>query len=144
MTHDTHDRVAHSVADASGVPQQQAQLNWRRPSWLLLALVASLIGASLVVAGVVSAEVAIYVGVFGAMMLMHIGGHGHGAHGVDIRDDQSAGPAGHPRGSEDLDQARSTTQPLAPPSVAERQRSTAETPEAGETARDGHPGRGCH
>jgi len=54
---------------------------FRRPGWLLPALAIGLLGIGLVVAGVVSLSTALYVAAFGGMLLMHLGGHGHGARG---------------------------------------------------------------
>lgn len=53
-----------------------------RPRWLLPGLLGALIVGGLVVAGVVSLTVVLYAGLFGGMILMHVGGHGgHGGHG---------------------------------------------------------------
>lgn len=52
-----------------------------RPWWLLPALIAGVLAAGLVIVGFVSPSTAISAGLFGGMMLMHLGGHGHGGHG---------------------------------------------------------------
>ena len=63
-----------------------------RPRWLLPALVAVGIAVALVLAGVVSLSTVLYVGMFGGMMLMHVGGHGdHGAHRANSGGEQTRG-----------------------------------------------------
>ena len=52
-----------------------------RPWWLLPTILAGALAAGLVIAGFVSPSTAISAGLFGGMMLMHLGGHGHGGHG---------------------------------------------------------------
>jgi hypothetical protein len=55
-----------------------------RPRWLLPGLLVVFIAAGLVIAGVLSLSTVIYGGLFGGMILMHVGGHGgHGGHGGD-------------------------------------------------------------
>ncbi len=62
-----------------------------RPRWLLPGLLVVFIAAGLVVAGILSLSTVIYAGLFGGMILMHVGGHGghggghggHGGHGGD-------------------------------------------------------------
>lgn len=52
-----------------------------RPRWLLPALAIGGIAAVLVLAGVVSLGTVFSVGLVGGMLVMHLGGHGHGGHG---------------------------------------------------------------
>lgn len=58
-----------------------------RPRWLLPGLLVVFIAAGLVVVGVLSLSTVIYAGLFGGMILMHVGhgghGGGHGGHGGD-------------------------------------------------------------
>ncbi len=80
-----------------------------RPRWVAPALAIGAVVVALVVAGVVPLSTALYGGLFGGMMLMHLGGHGgHGDHGGgheaahaahaasdgEGTDDQPAGDAG--------------------------------------------------
>lgn len=44
-------------------------------------MLAGLLAMGLVIAGLVSASTAISAGLVGGMLLMHLGGHGHGGHG---------------------------------------------------------------
>lgn len=53
-----------------------------RPRWLGPLAVAVVIAAVLVLAGVVALSTVFYAGLFGGMILMHLGGHGHGGHGA--------------------------------------------------------------
>jgi hypothetical protein len=80
-----------------------------RPRWLLPGLLVGIAAAGLVIAGVLSLSTVLYAGLFGGMMLMHVGGHGghggyggghwsHGGHGDDPTNDaenlsaRSSGP----------------------------------------------------
>lgn len=82
MTTNVHDAAAHG-----GGPHAEpaATRGWSlaalRPRWLVPGLVVAVIVGGLVVAGVISLSTVLYVGLFGGMMLMHLGGHGHGGHG---------------------------------------------------------------
>jgi hypothetical protein len=53
-----------------------------RPRWLAPLAVAAVIAAVLVLAGVVALSTVFYAGLFGGMILMHVGRHGHGGHGA--------------------------------------------------------------
>ncbi len=73
-----------------GPAAEGARTTPARPRWLLPALAVGIVAAGLVVAGIVSLSTVLYAGLFGGMILMHVGGHGgHGGHGGD------AGPGGH-------------------------------------------------
>lgn len=76
-----------------------------RPRWLAPLVVAAVIAAVLVLAGVVALSTVFYAGLFGGMILMHVGGHGHGgrgggheAHDVEEPDD-TASPSGPASGT---------------------------------------------
>jgi len=82
----------------------------RLPRWLLPGLAAGLVVTGLVVAGVLSLSAVLYIGLFGGMLLMHVGRHGgHGGHGGHAsRDDDlshsSPGPQpGRSRSASGLD-----------------------------------------
>lgn len=71
-----------------------------RPRWLLPGLVAGIVLAGLVLGGVLSLSTVVYAGLFGGMILMHLGGHGgHGGHG---RQGEHHGRGGTTPGVEDL------------------------------------------
>jgi hypothetical protein len=78
--HDPSSETADSSSDGS-VPAVHHEPAPARPWWLLPALLAGALAAGLVIAGLVSPSTAISVGLVGGMMLMHLGGHGHGGHG---------------------------------------------------------------
>lgn len=88
---------------AAPVPAEAGLTARKRPRWLLPALLAAVIVAALVAGGVLSFSNVLYAGLFGGMILMHLGGHGaHGGHrtpgapgGGSGGDDGPAGPAGH-------------------------------------------------
>ncbi len=83
MTAHPHDPSSHA-ADSSldrSVPAAHREPAPARPWWLLPALVAGALAAGLVIAGLVSPSTAISAGLLGGMLLMHLGGHGHGGHG---------------------------------------------------------------
>lgn len=53
----------------------------RRPRWLLPVLLAAAVGLGLAILGIVPISTLLSVGLFGGMILMHLGGHGsHGGH----------------------------------------------------------------
>lgn len=55
----------------------------RRPRWLVPAVGVGVVAGGLVLAGVIPLTTMIYAGLFGGMLLMHLGGHGgHGGHGA--------------------------------------------------------------
>ena len=82
MTAHVHDPAAHrgGTHDES-VRTGGGPMTASRPKWLLPGLVIAVIVGGLVVAGVVSLSTVLYAGLFGGMILMHVGGHGHGGHG---------------------------------------------------------------
>ena len=88
-----------------------------RSRWLLPALAAVVVATGLVVAGVVSASMVLSVALFGGMLLMHLGGHGHGGHGGH-GDAGPGGQGGHDeRGvvrDEDLSGGSRGSQPARP------------------------------
>ena len=95
---------------ASGHPEAA----FRRPGWLLPALAIGVLAIGLLVAGVVSLSTVLYAGAFGGMLLMHGGGHGHGAHGGGPANDLSRGSGGSHQqrtGSEDELDDRAASQP---------------------------------
>lgn len=79
--------TAHDPATHGGNPLPEptttgvAPTRSSRPRWLLPGLLVAVVAAGLVAAGVVSLSTVLYVGLFGGMILMHVGGHGHGGHG---------------------------------------------------------------
>jgi hypothetical protein len=92
MTAHVHDPASptanpHAAAGADG----GATMSAVRPRWLLPGLLIAIAAGGLVIAGVLSPSVVLYGGLFGGMILMHLGGHGgHGGHGGT-----DAEPGGH-------------------------------------------------
>lgn len=84
MTVHTHDPAAHADSPRPGpVAGDATATTAARPRWLLPGLAAGIIAGALVVAGVLSLSTVLFVGLFGGMLLMHMGGHGeHGGHGA--------------------------------------------------------------
>lgn len=114
-------------ATATGHPDAA----FRRPAWLLPALAIGVLGIGLVVAGVVSLPTVLYVGAFGGMLLMHLGGHGHGGHG-------NGGPAADlSRGSGGSHQQRTGSED-------ELDDRAASQPNRNESHDDQHRSHGCH
>lgn len=72
--------VVDPSADGSAPPERHESSPARR-WWLLPGLIAGLLAVGLVIAGVVSPSIVISAALFGGMLLMHLGGHGHGGHG---------------------------------------------------------------
>jgi len=86
MTAHVHDHDDQEAA--SPVGQKRA-----RPRWLLPALIIAIVAGGLVLAGIVPLSTVLSAGLFGGMILMHVGGHGgHGGQG---------GHAAHGSGSAD-------------------------------------------
>ena len=100
---------------------------FRRPAWLLPALAIGVVGIGLVVAGVASLTTVLYVGAFGGMLLMHLGGHGHGGHGSGgPADDLSRGSGGSQQrwaGSRNELDERATSRPNGDESQDDQKRS---------------------
>ena len=104
MTAHVHDPSAQRDLQADPAPSGWLPTAWTRPWWLLPAIVGTIIVGGLVVAGVISLSAVVYLGLFGGMMLMHMGGHGHGGHGT-------TGGGHHGHGAEATDGAANLTQP---------------------------------
>ena len=81
MTTYVHDPAPHGGAAGDAERPSRRSIASARPRWLLPAVGAALVAGALVVAGVVSLSTVLYAGLFGGMILMHMGGHGHGGHG---------------------------------------------------------------
>lgn len=76
MTTEAHDHARSATTVTSPTAPRS------RPRWLIPGLVVVIVGAGLVLTGVISASSAVSAGIIGGMLLMHLGGHGgHGAHG---------------------------------------------------------------
>lgn len=147
MNANTH----HAADHAAGTPLASARgaseaTTAPRPRWLLPGIVGAVFVGGLVVAGVVSPSVALYVGLFGGMILMHTGGHNHGGHGGS-----SQGGAGRePRGDRADDAADLSSHSSAahdPESgsgagLDARARNDSATSETQDD--DQHTSRGCH
>lgn len=50
-----------------------------RPRWLVPAVVGLVVVGALVITGVLELSTVLYAGAIGGMLVMHLGGHGHGA-----------------------------------------------------------------
>lgn len=144
-------QVHEHVASGGGPPAGPATTASRppawRPRWLvpgLVVAVAVIVGA-LVVAGVVSASTVLYAGLVGGMMLIHLGGHGHGGHGGG---GTGCGHTEHGDATDDagdLSRDSADVQPSEPRSAAgldERARNDSATRET--DGHDQHRARGCH
>lgn len=82
MTAHAHDPAGHSDTAHPDITGRSATgTAVGRPRWLVPGLAVGLVVAALLAAGVVSLSTVLYVGLFGGMILMHVGGHGgHGSH----------------------------------------------------------------
>jgi len=81
MTAHVHDPATDRGAAPAPDSPGPAPMAWTRPRWLVPGLLVALVVAGLVVAGVLPFSAVLYGGLFGGMVLMHAGGHGHGGHG---------------------------------------------------------------
>lgn len=124
-------------------PRLEAPLGTTRPRWLLPGLVVGIVLAGLVLAGAVSLSLVVYAGLFGGMILMHLGGHGgHGSHG---------GPEthqGHEGGTtpdaEDLSRRSDRSQPGRPGSDEAPDRASINPNGNERHDHDQHGSHGCH
>lgn len=142
MTAHVHNSATHGADPRPGVRAPGGGSTVAaRPRWLLPGLLVALVVGGLVVAGVVSLSAVLYAGLFGGMILMHAGGHGHGGHG-------SAGHAAHGSGMsprEDLSGGSSDAQPSGSGSSAGLDERAANDSQTSETERhDQHSSHGCH
>lgn len=103
MTMHTHDRAAQDGRTPPGPPTAGGLSTLpARPRWLLPGILVAVVVGGLVIGGVLSPSAVLYAGLFGGMLLMHLGGHGghggghagHGGHGGG-----NAGHGGHGGGT---------------------------------------------
>ena len=112
-----------------------------RPRWLLPGLVIGLVLGGLVVAGAVPLSTVVYAGLFGGMILMHVGGHGHGSHGSHDSASQDRAPSDR----DDLSLRSPGSQPAEAVSARGLEERADRTPTRGENANDDQHGpHGCH
>ena len=141
MTAHVHDPAAHRGGSPAHHSAGSASTTSVRPRWLLPGLLITFVAGGLIFLGILSLSTVLYAGVFGGMILMHAGGHGHGGH-------VSAGHAAHSGETgraEELSGGSSDTQPPRPGSVArlgERPTSDSTTSEIEHD--DQHSEHGCH
>lgn len=110
-----------------------------RPRWLLPGLAGAVVVGALVLAGAVSLSTVLYAGLIGGMLLMHVGGHGHGGHGHGGHGSDREASAG------DLSEGSSDPQPGRAGSSAGLDRRADDHSEANRTHDDDrHPSHGCH
>ena len=146
MTAHVHDPATHSGGMRPGAtPTDGASTTSSRPRWLVPSLVVAVVVGGLVVAGVLSLSTVLYAGLFGGMILMHTGGHGHSGHGGG-----PAGPGHSLHGDqaddfEDLSQRSSGAQPAESGSSAGLEERAHNNSESSETDdHDQHSSHGCH
>lgn len=146
MTAHVHDPATHGgVLPGEVTPAEDASMASSRPRWLVPGVLVAIVIGGLVVAGVLSLSTVLYVGLFGGMILMHTGGHGHGGHG--------GGPASrnhslHGDGADDpddLSRRSSGAQPTEPGSTSGLDQRARSNPATSETEdHDQHRSHGCH
>lgn len=145
MTAHVHDPAAHrgGTHDES-VRTGGGPMTASRPKWLLPGLAIAVIAGGLVVAGVVSLSTVLYAALFGGMLLMHTGGHGHGGHGGG-HGDRGHGPHGGDDDVEDLSRRSSGSQVAESGSVAGLDQRVRDDTTTSETDNhDQHRAHGCH
>lgn len=151
MTAQVHD---HTPNEAAPRPAKQAARAGAigqagQPRWLWPAVAAGLVVTGLVMAGVLSLSTVLYFGLFGGMLLMHVGGHGsHGGHGGS---GGSSGSSAHDHGSapasdtEALSHRSHGAQSDSPRSAAGPDDGATNDSTASETDNhDQHSSHGCH
>jgi hypothetical protein len=138
MTAHVHGSTSQGGAATDAAPPGRTPATLTRPWWLLPGVVGALLVGGLVVAGIVSLSTVLYLGLFGGMMLMCMGGHGHGGQGHGAH-----GSA--PDENESLSQRSSGAQPGGSGSAAGLDRRAPHDPTTSETERhDQHSSPGCH
>ena len=141
MTAHVHDPAAHGGGTRAYHSAGTASTATTRPQWLLPGLLIALVAGGLVFLGVLSLSAVLYAGLFGGMILMHAGGHGHGGHG-------SAGHAAHSGATdraEDLSGGSSDTQaPRSGSAVGLGDRAPTDSATNETEHDDQHSSHGCH
>lgn len=142
MTAHVQDPAAHYAGARAGTASSDpGPVLAARPRWLLPGLLITLVAGGLVLTGVMSLSAVLYAGLFGGMILMHTGGHGHGGHG-------SAGHAAHGDETghrEDLSEGSSDAQPRGSGSGAGlEERATTDSTTSETNNHDQHSSHGCH
>jgi hypothetical protein len=98
-----------------------------------------IVAVGLVIAGVLSASTVLYVGLFGGMLFMHLGGHGgHGGHSAQPGGDEGTG-------AKDLSGRSDGSQPSVSGSHhGLEHRASTEQNQSETTNHDQHTSHGCH
>jgi len=103
MTAHVHDPSTHGALDAGdSAPPARGSMPLTQRRWFVPGLVGAAVIGGLVVAGVLSLEAVLYIGLFGGMLLMHAGGHGHGGHGGGHGGSHGGSHAGHGSGGDSM------------------------------------------
>ena len=140
MTTQIHDHSMHEAGQrpASRAARGDAVRQAGQPRWLWPAVAAGIVVTGLVIAGVLSLSLVLYIGFFGGMLLMHGGGHGgHSSH-----EDHGGGPTSD---TEALSQRSPGSQSEQPSSAARLDNRATNDPKASETVdHDQHTSHGCH
>jgi len=124
-----HDPSTHSGSRPASVAAGTPTIA-NRPRWLMAALAVGIVAVGLVATGVLSLSTVLYAGLFGGMILMHVGGHGHGGHGRS--GSHARHGAGIPR-DEDLSRPSPGSQPASPRSSSGLEDRASDDPKASET-----------
>jgi hypothetical protein len=149
MTAHVHDPATHGGGmRPEATPADGAATASSRPRWLVPGLLVATIFGGLVVAGVLSFSTVLYAGLFGGMILIHAGGHGHGGRGGRVGGDAGRGHELHGDGGDDADDlSRRSSGAQSPDSgsatgLEQRAPSNAATSETHD--HDQHRSHGCH
>ncbi len=117
MTAHVHDSSTRHTDDANGAVPAVRSGGSTRSRWLLPAVAGGLVVAVLVAYGILSPSAVLYGGLFGGMLLMHVGGHGnHHGHGGGTT--SGAGDVGRPVSGALSDQTGRSAGPDHAPSDA--------------------------
>lgn len=140
MTAHVHGSTDQGGAATDAAPPSRASATLARPWWLLPGVVAALLVGGLFAAGIVSLSTAAYLGLFGGMLLICMGGHGHGGHGGQGHGTHGSAPAENAS----LSRPSSSPQPSGPGSAAGLI-GEPHDPTTSETKRHDQPSsHGCH
>lgn len=148
MTAHIHDPATHGGGVPAPNSSGRVSKAQSRSRWLLPGLLVALLVGGLVAAGVISLSTVIYAGLLGGMMLMHLGGHGHGGHGGGGHGGRGAsGHEGHSSATndaDDLSRRSSDSQPSTSGSAAGLDEGAPDDSATGEKDHDQHSSHDCH
>ena len=144
MTTHVHDPAALAEYADPPIAATRPSTPSGRPRWLVPGVAVATVVGALVITGVLPLSIVLYAGLFGGMMLMHVGGHGHGGHGAHGTGGHSAHGGTPASDTEDLRERSSGTQSALAGSTAGLEERAAMKKTTETTDDDQHRSHSCH